>query len=535
MKITFLGATHEVTGSCTLVETGKTKFIVDCGMEQGRDMFENQQLPVSPADVDFVLLTHAHIDHSGNLPLLYKNGFSGPVYSTAASCNLVNIMLRDSAHIQMSEAEYKTRKSKRAGGGEVEPIYDIGDVEGLVQNLRPCNYGQSVQAAEGIAIRFTDIGHLLGSACIEVWLTESGVTKKLVFSGDIGNTNQPILRDPSKVAEADYVIVESTYGDRTHGQERPDYISSLASMIQRTLDRGGNLVIPAFAVGRTQEMLYFIREIKEKGLVKGHDGFKVYVDSPLAIEATSVFLQCDTSFLDDEARALLGRGINPLVFDGLEVSVSADESKAINMNSEPKVIISASGMCDAGRIRHHLKHNLWRRESLILFVGFQSEGTLGRMLHDGAKEVKLFGEMIAVNAEVTYLPGVSGHADKNGLLDWIRGFESMPTQIFVNHGDDAACTEFVRTLREELGMSADAPYSGTCYDLIKGEFAELTEGVPIPQKHAVAEHKPMNKSLARLISTAERLLKTAHSSQGRSNRDLKRWYERIEQLIREMQ
>ena len=535
MKITFLGATHEVTGSCTLVETGNSKFIVDCGMEQGRDMFENQELPVNPGDVDFVLLTHAHIDHSGNLPLLYKNGFSGPVYSTAASCSLVNIMLRDSAHIQMSEAEYKTRKSKRAGGDEVAPIYDIGDVEGLVKNLRPCNYGQSVQVAEGIAIRFTDIGHLLGSACIEVWLTESGITKKLVFSGDIGNTNQPILRDPSTVAEADYVIVESTYGDRTHGQERPDYISSLASMIQRTLDRGGNLVIPAFAVGRTQEMLYFIREIKEKGLVRGHDGFKVYVDSPLAIEATSVFLQCDTSFLDDEARALLDRGINPLVFKGLELSVSADESKAINMNSEPKVIISASGMCDAGRIRHHLKHNLWRRESLILFVGYQSEGTLGRMLYDGAKEVKLFGEMIAVNAEVTYLPGISGHADKNGLLDWIRGFENKPTQIFVNHGDDSACMEFARTLREELGMTADAPYSGSCYDLIKGEFTELTEGVPIPQKHPVAERKPMNESLARLISAAERLLKTARSSEGRPNRELKHWHERIEQLIREMQ
>ena len=268
MKITFLGAAHEVTGSCTLVEVGRTRFIVDCGMEQGRNMFENQSLPVSPAEVDFALLTHAHIDHSGNLPLMAKNGFSGPVYATAATCSLVDIMLRDSAHIQMSEAEYKTRKAKRAGGEPVEPIYDIGDVEALVKHLRPCAYGEMVHVAEGVAIRFTDIGHLLGSACIEVWLTEGGVTKKLVFSGDVGNLSQPILRDPQRVAEADYVVIESTYGDRTHGAERPDYIGALSAMIQRTLDRGGNVVIPAFAVGRTQEMLYFIREIKEKGLVK---------------------------------------------------------------------------------------------------------------------------------------------------------------------------------------------------------------------------------------------------------------------------
>ena len=255
MKITFLGAAHEVTGSCTLVEVGKTRFIVDCGMEQGRDMFENQELPVSPAEVDFALLTHAHIDHSGKLPLLAKNGFSGPVYATAATCSLADIMLRDSSHIQMSEAEYKTRKAKRAGGAPVEPLYDIDDVEALVKRLRPCAYGEPVHVAEGVVLRFTDIGHLLGSACIELWLTEDGVTKKLVFSGDVGNTNQPILRDPQTVREADYLVIESTYGDRSHGEGRPDYIGALSQMIQRTLDRGGNVVIPAFAVGRTQELL----------------------------------------------------------------------------------------------------------------------------------------------------------------------------------------------------------------------------------------------------------------------------------------
>ena len=533
MKITFLGAAHEVTGSCTLVEVGKTRFIVDCGMEQGRDMFENQELPVSPAEVDFALLTHAHIDHSGKLPLLAKNGFSGPVYATAATCSLADIMLRDSAHIQMSEAEYKTRKAKRAGGAPVEPLYDIDDVEALVKRLRPCAYGEPVHVAEGVVLRFTDIGHLLGSACIELWLTEDGVTKKLVFSGDVGNTNQPILRDPQTVREADYLVIESTYGDRSHGEGRPDYIGALSQMIQRTLDRGGNVVIPAFAVGRTQEMLYFIREIKEKGLVKGHDGFKVYVDSPLAIEATSVFLQCDTSFLDDDTRAILNRGINPLVFDGLEVSVSSEESKRINEDREPKVIISASGMCDAGRIRHHLKHNLWRAESLVLFVGYQSEGTLGRMLYDGAKEVKLFGESIAVRAEISWLPGVSGHADKKGLISWFSGFEKRPGQVFVNHGDDGACAEFTRCLNEDLGCRAYAPYSGTVYDLAQGEF--LYEAPPVPVKRSdAAAKKPMNRYLAAFISAAERLLLAAKSAEGRPNKELKKWTERIEAILRDM-
>ncbi len=532
MRITFLGAAHEVTGSCTYIECGKTRFIVDCGMEQGRDMFENQSLPISPSQVDFALLTHAHIDHSGLLPLLAKNGFTGSVYATAATCSLADIMLRDSAHIQMSEAEYKSRKQTRAGGEAVEPLYNVEDVAALTRNFRPCSYGEVIQVAEGIAIRFTDVGHLLGSSCIEVWLSEDGVTKKLVFSGDIGNLNQPILRDPETIGGADYVVVESTYGDRLHTDSRPDYIGALTDVIQRTLDRGGNVVIPAFAVGRTQEMLYFIREIKERGLVHGHDGFKVYVDSPLAVEATSVFLQCDTQFLDDETRAALARGVNPLAFDGLEVSVSVDESRAINANTEPKVIISASGMCDAGRIRHHLKHNLWREESLILFVGYQADGTLGRMLYEGAKEVKLFGETIAVRAEICTLPGVSGHADKNGLLRWMRGFtEQKPAQVFVNHGDDGVCDAFARTLSEELGLTAMAPWSGTVYDMAAGEFVRITEGVPI-EKRAAAPKR--NKFYDALVKACERLLAAARKCEGRPNRDIRKWTERIEALIRDM-
>lgn len=535
MKITFLGATHEVTGSCTLVEAAGVKFIVDCGMEQGRDSFETQTLPVSPGEVDFVLLTHAHIDHSGNLPLLYKNGFKGTVYATDATCRLCDIMLRDSAHIQMQEAEYKTRKQKRAGDGEAVPVYDMEDVEGLLKQMRPCRYGERVTAAEGVTARFTDIGHLLGSACIEVWLREGGTEKKIVFSGDVGNKNQPIIRDPSFVESADYVMIESTYGNREHDAERPDYNGYLANMIQKTLDGGGNLVIPSFAVGRTQELLYFIREIKEQGLVHGHDGFRVIVDSPLAVEATNIFQKADPDYLDDEARALIRSGINPISFKGLELSVSGEESKAINFDPEPKIIISASGMCNAGRIRHHLKHNLWRPECAVLFVGYQAEGTLGRMLADGVKEVKLFGETIAVKAEIGMLTGISGHADKSGLIEWLGGFKQKPSQVFVDHGDDEACTEFVRTLTQDLGYHAVAPFSGSIYDLAAGKFEKLTEGIPVIREEGPAGKRPMNPVFEGLLAAAGRLLHAAEHTAGRSNRELTGYSKRIEAITRDME
>lgn len=513
MKLTFLGATHEVTGSCTLLETGGKLGLIDCGMEQGKDIFVNQPIPANAADLDFVLLTHAHIDHSGNLPLLFKNGFSGPVYATEATCNLCRIMLRDSAHIQESEAEFKTRKAKRRGLPPVEPLYTLQDAEGLLKLLRPCSYGEVLTVAEGICVRFTDVGHLLGSASIEVWCTEKDVTKKIVFSGDVGNLHQPILRDPSLIAEADYIVVESTYGDRLHSEERPDYIGSLSDFIQRTLDRGGNVVIPSFAVGRTQEMLYFIREIKNRGLVTGHDGFPVYVDSPLAEAATAVFLQADIEYLDDEAAALVKAGENPLWFDGLRTSVSAEESKAINFDTEPKVILSASGMCDAGRIRHHLKHNLWRPESTVLFVGYQSEGTLGRRLVDGEEEVTLFGEKIANRAEIGILPGISGHADKNGLMRWMKGFETKPAMVFVNHGENEVTERFARTLKEELGFEAVAPFSGTVYDLLSDTLSR-TEGVPVVKIRAPGMADGAQEAYNKARTAAQQLMSLVTGSKG---------------------
>lgn len=526
MKLTFLGANHEVTGSCTLLNTGKANILIDCGMEQGENTFKNVDLPVAANMIDYVFLTHAHIDHSGNLPLLYKNGFRGTVFATNETCSLCDIMLRDSAHIQMSEAEYRSRKATRAGKEAVEPIYNLDDVAGLLNLMRPCEYRQKIQVNENIIIRFTDIGHLLGSACIEIWIKEGNIEKKIVFSGDVGNINQPIIRDPQQVDGADYLVIESTYGNRLHG-EREDYVKALAGCIQRTLDRGGNVIIPAFAVGRTQEILYFIREIKTSKLVSGHDGFPVYVDSPLANEATSIFMQCGMDCLDDDTRALMAQGINPLVFDGLNTYVTTEESKALNFDTTPKVIISASGMCDAGRIRHHLKNNLWRKESLILFVGYQAKGTLGRILLEGAKSVKLFGDSIAVNAELATLPGISGHADKNGLIDWVNGFSNKPSQIFVNHGDEQSCEEFTRCLSEEYGYNAFAPYSGTEYDLATGEFVNITAGVRIEKKTS-PKHRP---EAEHLINAAKQLDEIVEKCDNMANRDLRRLTEEIEKLI----
>ena len=533
MKITFLGAAHEVTGSCTYIEVGDKRGLVDYGMEQGKNLFENEPIPVAPGELDFVLLTHAHIDHAGLLPLLWKQGFRGYVYTSAATVQLCGIMLRDSANIQMQEADWKSRKAQRSGEPMVEPLYKLEDVDGLMTHMIPCAYNKIVQVNDCVSIRLTDVGHLLGSAAIEVWLHEAGEERKICFSGDVGNIDQPILRDPEHVHDAQYLVIESTYGDRVHSHEKVDFVPALAERIQETLDRGGNVVIPSFAVGRTQEMLYFIREIKEKGLVTGHGDFPVYVDSPLAVEATGIFLQCDTQFLDDDMQELIRAGVNPIFFPGLELAVSQAESMAINEDHTPKVIISTSGMCDAGRIRHHLKHNLWRPECRILFVGYQAEGTLGRLLVDGLKEVKLFNEEISVAAQIDVLPGVSGHADKLGLLDWLKGFETKPELVFVNHGDPGAADSFVDCLKNELGYNAFAPYSGTRFDLLRGEFEVVAKPRPIEGRR-----EPSIKAarlFQALVAAAQHLLRVCKAMEGRPNRDLKRFTEEIEKLSNAME
>lgn len=530
MKIMFIGAAHEVTGSCTYIEIGPHKILVDYGMEQGFNVFENAGLPVSPSDIDLVFLTHAHVDHSGNLPLLYKNGFRGEILSTNETANLCNIMLRDCAHIQESEAKYKNRKSKRAGKAQVEPIYSLTDAENVCKHFRRCEYAKAIQISENIVVRFTDVGHLLGSACVELWLSEDNVTKKIVFSGDVGNTNQPIIKDPNTVADADYVVIESTYGDRLHSETRSDTVKELASHIERTLSRGGNLIIPSFAVGRTQEMLYFIREIKNSKMIESTVGdFPVYVDSPLANEATSIYSQCDMSCLDDEILAVMKSGKNPLVFSNLHTYISTQESMKLNSDQTPKVIISASGMCEAGRVCHHLKYNLWREECTILFVGYQANGTLGRLIHDGAKSVRLFGDEIIINAEICSLHGVSGHADKNGLIRWLSGFENKPHQVFVNHGDENSADSFVSALKE-LGYNAFAPFSCTEYDLKKGEFTHITQGVRIQRKSYEGFAKS-NVLHHNLLESTRRLTSAAKDLDGIPNKDLKKFTEQINSLI----
>ena len=535
MKLMFLGADHEVTGSCHYIEACGKSILLDCGMEQGRDTYENQEIPVAAGRIDYVFLSHAHIDHSGLLPLLHKNGFQGQIYATEATTDLCRIMLLDSAHIQEFEAQWRNRKNKRAGKAPFEPLYTTEDAMAVMEHFVPCDYMKEVEVCEGVKIRFTDVGHLLGSSSIEIWLTENGVSKKIVFSGDIGNINQPIIHDPRYTTEADYVIMESTYGDRYHTAP-PDYVAELAGQIQQTFDRGGNLVIPSFAVGRTQEMLYFIREIKERRLVHGHDGFKVYVDSPLAIEATRVFAENYLDCYDTAAMALVQKGINPLTFQGLEVAVTPDDSMAINFDKSPKVIISASGMCEAGRIRHHLKHNLWRPECTILFVGYQAIGTLGRNIIEGEKEVRLFGETITVNAHIEELAGVSGHADKKGLLNWVNHFEKKPERVFVVHGEDLVCEDFTKCLKEEYGYNAFAPYSGACFDLAANQM--ISEGVKIPvapkelpRGHAASEGGKRAMYLANQLDLAnKRLQQIINLNNGGTNRDMEKLLKQINDL-----
>ncbi len=527
MKLTFLGAAHEVTGSCTLLEAGGKNILIDCGLEQGADIYENCEIPVNPAEIDAVCLTHAHIDHSGKIPALVANGFKGNVYATLATTKLCNIMLRDSAHIQEFEAEWRNRKAKRSGEGEYKPLYTLQDAENALKLFKYCDYGETQQICEGVSISFADAGHLLGSSSITFEINENGKTVTLLFSGDLGNTNRPLINDPQKPTHADYAVIESTYGDRTHG-ERPDYTAQLSRILQETFDRGGNLVIPSFAIGRTQELLYLIRNIKEQNLVKNHADFAVYVDSPLAVEATNIYSSGLYDYYDAETLELLERGIDPIRFKGLKLSVTSDDSKMINFDDSPKVILSASGMCEAGRIRHHLKHNLWRSDSTILFVGYQAEGTLGRRLVDGETSIKLFGEEITVRAHIETLAGISGHADKNMLLDWLKPISGGLKAVFVNHGDDMVCDSFAGEIRNTLGVNATAPFSGDKYDLLTGECLEKGRIIRV-EKKSEGRHRA-ETVFSRLYAAGQRLLSVINKNKDSSNKDIAKFADQITAL-----
>ncbi len=433
-------------------------------------------------------------------------------------------MLRDSAHIQEMDAINANRKGRRAGKMLTEPLYTVKDAQDTIRRLEPCVYGDLVQLCDGIRFRMVDAGHLLGSASVELWAEENGETRKIVFSGDIGNLNQPIIRDPQYIQKADYVVMESTYGNREH-EPIASYIPDLAKVFDETLDAGGNVIIPSFAVGRTQELLYFIREMKEKKLVKSIPDFPVYVDSPLAAEATEIYRGDLTGYADEDTLRVLREGFRPLRFSNLHICESVEESKSLNEDGVPKVIISSSGMCEAGRIRHHLKHNLWRSECAVVFVGYQANGTLGRILIDGAKQVKLFGEEIAVKAQIHNFKALSGHADHQGLLRWIGSFTQKPRRVFVVHGEKEICEGFTEELKT-LSYHAYAPNYRAAADLIANTILE--EGVePIRAK---AKARKVQAAFARLLEAGRRLTRVIQENEGGANKDLAKFADQINAL-----
>lgn len=501
---------------------------MDCGLQQGRDEIDNTALPFHPGSIDVVLVTHAHIDHSGRIPMLIKNGFQGKIITTRLTADLLDIMLQDSAHIQEQDAEYQNRKNKRAGRPEVEPIYTVADALRVREFIQTCEYGQEVPVVEGVTARFIDAGHLLGSASIKLTCHEGDETRTVVFSGDIGNVDQPIIRNPQFFDSADYVLMESTYGDRNH-TEVWSYTENLAKIIDDTMARGGNVVIPAFAVGRTQELLYFIREIKDKQLVKSNPDFPVYIDSPLARRATTIFTGDLDGYLDADALALVQDGTHMFNFSNLRMTETVEESKGLNEDGIPKVIISASGMCDAGRIRHHLKHNLWKPECTIVFVGYQGEGTLGRSLLEGVRSVKLFGEEIAVHAKIVNFQGLSSHADRDHLLAWIADIKApKPQHVFIVHGDREVAPYFAESV-EKLGFTAHAPQYTEVYDLLEDKI--VAPGYLPERKAKAVGGQRVSSAYERLVALGQRMVDVIRRSKGRDNKTLGRWADQLRQLL----
>ncbi|MFX0548836.1 MBL fold metallo-hydrolase RNA specificity domain-containing protein [Hathewaya histolytica] len=447
MKIKFFGAAKRVTGSCHMLIINDRKVLLDCGLLQGKDEseLENQRFNFNPKEIEFVILSHAHIDHSGRIPLLYKQGFKGMVLCTKPTRDLCTVMLPDSGYIHEMDVQWKNRKRKRQGLPLEEPLYTSKIAELSTYLFTGYNYDEIIEVFPGLKVRFKDAGHLLGSSIIELFIKEDGKEEfKLVYSGDLGNKELPLIKSPSTIDYADYVIMETTYGNRYHEAIEREYVE-LANIIKDTFNRGGNVVIPSFAVGRTQEILYILNNYVENNIIKD---INVYVDSPLAIQATKIFEKNYDQFNDGVKEKILN-GDDPFKFQGLKFTTTPGESMAINKIDKSAVIISASGMCEAGRIRHHLKHNLWREESSIVFVGFQAEGTLGRSLLNGSKKVNLFGEEIAVNAHIYNLPGLSGHADRAGLYKFIDNMKKKPKEVILVHGEKVEQESFYNLLKGE--------------------------------------------------------------------------------------
>ena len=472
MNIRFLGAVKGVTGSSHLIQFNDKKILLDCGMYQGRDEDLNlEEFEVNPANIDYLFLSHSHIDHSGRIPLLVKKGFKGTIFCSKPTYDLCEIMLVDSAHIQETEAEWKNKKAMRQGKKLVEPMYTQSDAMESFQYFKPVQYDQIINIDEGLTVKFNDAGHILGSSILEMWFNDGKENVKLVYSGDIGMDEKPMLKDPTVIEKADYVIMEATYGDRVH-DDIAQRTEELINIILKTTKRGGSVIIPSFAVGRTQELIYELNKYYDSHLDKigtRENELKkipVYIDSPLATKATEIFKR-NANVFDSEARNYIMSGDNPLEFENLHFTQSADESKALNFSLEPKIIISASGMCEAGRIKHHLKHNLWRKEASIVFVGYQAEGTLGRRILDGEKIVKLFGEAINIKAEIHNVEGFSGHADKPALLNWLKGFKEKPKSVFIVHGEQEAKLNFSKEVKETMGIDCIVPEYNVVYEIKK--------------------------------------------------------------------
>ncbi|MCR5146507.1 MAG: MBL fold metallo-hydrolase [Clostridia bacterium] len=538
MNITFLGATKTVTGSNFLVEGAGKKFLVDCGLFQGQaaDEWENEEdFQFDINEIDFMILTHAHIDHSGRIPKLYKDGFRGRIYATKATCDLCAIMLPDSGHIQEMETEWKNRKRLRKGESLKEPIYDVQTALMSLELFEASRYDQLIEIDDDIHIRFNDAGHMLGSAIVEVWIKENGENKKIVFTGDLGNNDIPLLSEPTMIEDADYLVMESTYGDRHH-MRNDKKAEIFVDIVSETIRNGGTVVIPSFAVGRTQEILFELNKIKEQTtdpiFLRKYEILMrtpVYVDSPLAISATEVF-QENMNLFDEKTQELIKSGDNPLEFPGLRFTRTAQESKELNEDDEPAIIISASGMCEVGRIKHHLKHNIWNPKNTILFVGYQAPGTLGRKIVDGAKTVKIFGEDISVNARVEYIEGYSGHADQEGLLNFVYSFIKKPEHIFLVHGEPEGQKVLKQKIVETTQIPVTIPEFGEKYDL-KDEIKMIDRiEQNHDQKYLRLQVLDRMKTLKEELQDMEEIVKEDLNSTDTKDEEINKINDRIKEL-----
>ncbi|MTI81373.1 MAG: MBL fold metallo-hydrolase [Firmicutes bacterium] len=513
MRIKFLGAAQVVTGSCYLLEVGGKKIMIDCGLFQGSKEIKERNykdFPIPPSSVDFVLLTHAHIDHSGLIPKLIKHGFRGQVISTSATADLCEVMLPDCGHIQEMECERKNRKNRRAGKKLIDPIYTAEDGLKAMKYFERVKYGDIIPVTPQVTVRFLDAGHILGSSMIEVWVKEGEQETKLVFSGDVGNYDQPFINDPTLIFNADYVFMESTYGGREH-KHKDNKAEMLKEAINDTYNKGGNLIIPAFAVGRTQDIVYEIAELQNEGSIPT---MPIYIDSPMAVRATDIFDRHPNVY-DEETNQLISKGRHPLRLKNLHFSLTAEESKQLNIGTGSKIIISASGMCDAGRIKHHLRHNLWRKESTVLIVGYQAIGTLGRRLVSGEKLVRIHGEEVAVRAEVRNIDGFSAHADQVGLLDWLKQYKKAPRQVFLVHGEAEAAEDLAKLVNEELNITTTIPELMQEFDLIVAE--EETNKTMLKEAYQNVEEK-LQRYLQSDIEDSQESQRLLHQL-----RDLERW------------